>query len=608
LTHLSLQGIIQQRHITEEPQLGTYLMRAIIRLLRYWPALLSTAAALSALVLLIRVSESPLQIAPFVRIDALSAFFWFATLGGLALVLASEYQSEYRPSWRVAVIAALLLIAYATTLTPVIIGAFLLVALVSTPTTVLRSSEPSMTKRFREGGPSYGRSIERPYVLRLRAAGNRLRRVLRSMPGLLAAGCLSAGYGALALGGALRYDDRGAGGALDAFVFWFVLLAAAIACSRLFDHPATEPRTTQRVPDQEPTNDERRTTNDESRTMDNLRSAISTTDHGPRTTDIFRIAWLYPLARLYSLGPWNAGWSFATVLLGGSVALWWACSSLTRPEARTQAMPSPLSYLALALAGLGLSSSAGIAAGCYAMLAYLVIFAGGANEARRPGNEATQPSPPQPPTPTPHHMLVNRAIPRTPPVFASRVLVGAAHAGGVALLSGAAWLVALFHALANALWSNRVPTIARRALLVATAASVALGVGAPLVVRALIEPVIEQLQGGLTPYGDVNIWPWVGLAASDSAHTQVTTLPSIAVALLMLVLSALVYLVARLRATGAAAGLRNGEAGSASGPVALTGTQGKLVMLMRDLCGEVPWLGALFGSGADGEERRIDGE
>ena len=91
------------------------------------------------------------------------------------------------------------------------------------------------------------------------------------------------------------------------------------------------------------------------------------------------------------------------------------------------------------------------------------------------------------------------------------------------------------------------PVPAHRPLLVAGTASVVLGVGAPPIARLLILPVVAQLQGGLTPFGDLNIWPWVGVAASDAAHTQVTTLPSIAIALLMLVLTALVYVVARLR-------------------------------------------------------------
>src|SRR6185436_15688372 len=102
-----------------------------------------------------------------------------------------------------------------------------------------------------------------------------------------------------------------------------------------------------------------------------------------------------------------------------------------------------------------------------------------------------------------------------------------------------------------AVWNGRhsaaaVP--AQRPLLVAGVASVVLGVGAPPIARLLILPVVAQMQGGLTPFGDLNVWPWVGVAAGDAAHTQVTTLPSIAIALLMLVLSALVYVVARLRA------------------------------------------------------------
>ena len=96
------------------------------------------------------------------------------------------------------------------------------------------------------------------------------------------------------------------------------------------------------------------------------------------------------------------------------------------------------------------------------------------------------------------------------------MLIGASVAGGVALLAGVAWLAALLHGLTVALWNGAVPAAARRPLLVAGATSVVLGVGAPPIVRLLILPVVEQLQGGLTPFGDLNIWPWVGVAASDS--------------------------------------------------------------------------------------------
>jgi hypothetical protein len=174
------------------------------------------------------------------------------------------------------------------------------------------------------------------------------------------------------------------------------------------------------------------------------------------------------------------------------------------------------------------------------------------------------------------------------------MLVGASVAGGVALLAGVAWLAMLLNSLAAVLAGGLQAHSDRRPLLIAAGASVVLGVGAPLVVLALIQPVVEQLQGGLTPYGDVNIWPWIGLASIDSARAQVTTLPSIAVAALMLVLSALVYLIVRLRDSWAPA---DDDAGPAP----------PLGELLAQLRAEVPWLAAL-GPRPAGEERRVDGE
>ena len=77
--------------------------------------------------------------------------------------------------------------------------------------------------------------------------------------------------------------------------------------------------------------------------------------------------------------------------------------------------------------------------------------------------------------------------------------------------------------------------------------------------------------------------------------TPVTTLPSIAVAALMLVLSALVYLIVRLHGAWAP------ETAPAATP---TAELGALLASLRD---EVPWLGALAPRPAD-EERPVDSE
>ena len=576
-------------------------MRIFYRLFEHWRSLLPVGAMLAALALLWSVRDMPLQPAPALRIDALSAFFIFALAGGAALTLAARPGLLNASPWRALVLAALLIGGWVTTLIPAIIGAYLLLALwqgsghdISCPYRGQGSGAIQRSDALRE---QYSRStsplsaVSRQAIRAWRFGGKKIltevgRWVLGSgASGLLAAACLLVGYGALALHGSLRYDERTSGAALDGFVFWFVLLAAVVASSNLAGLPPS---------------DWRPTATDQPATTPSARRS------GLVERDIVRLAWLYPLARLYSLGPWNNGWSFATVLLGGGAALWAATSAFGQPDEHARHTRIHLSYLGLALAGLGLATSAGIAAGCYAMLAYLVLAAG--RQERQEDKQANSHTV----TVSPCHRvtlsrwLLSGAVPLTAPFVAAWMLVGAGQAGGVALLSGAAWLVVLLNALTTALMIGPEPATARRPLLVAAAASALLGVGAPLVVRALIQPVVEQLQGGLTPYGDVGIWPWIGLETIDSAHRQVSTLPAIAIAGLMLVLSALVYLVVRLREPPADAARqpgddRSGDASMDDDPLR------RLSELIAGLRDEVPWLGGAKSPPA-AEEQRVDGK
>jgi hypothetical protein len=551
-------------------------MRSLARLQGNWRALIAMGAALGALALVWVVRPGPFQPAALVRVDALSAFFGFALLGSAALSALARPSS--RPvGWRGLVAGALLLAAWSTTLTPAIVGAYIGLAVVvgfDRRRTADRSLEPVASRG------SY-QEIAR-WVWRT------IRRWLRAAPYLTAAGALLVGYGALAVRGALRYDTRTAGAGMDGFVFWFVLLAAVIPVSVL-----AEPLQTQnRQGDKEITSHGWRAMDD---TRNMTRDTAHPFTHSPihSLADVCRFAWLYPLARLYSLGPWNTGWAFAALLLGGGAALWAALAALTQPVHRRDLMSRSL--LGLALAGIGLGTGAGIAAGCYGVLAYLVIAIGGRD--KQTSRQADEHSSPDHSASSPSLLvflspwLLSGAIPLTAPFVAAWMLVGASVAGGVTLLAGVAWLVVLLSGLTVALGGP--PAVDRRALLVAAGASVALGAGAPLVMLALIQPVIEQLQGGLAPFGDVNIWPWVGLATIDAAHTPVTTLPSIAVAAFMLVLSALVYLIVRLRGAWA----------PETPPAARASGQRALLAILRD---EVPWLGALAPPVDEG--RHVDGE
>jgi hypothetical protein len=89
------------------------------------------------------------------------------------------------------------------------------------------------------------------------------------------------------------------------------------------------------------------------------------------------------------------------------------------------------------------------------------------------------------------------------------------------------------------------------------------------------------------------VWPWIGLSMLDAAKTQVAALPSIAVAGLMAVLLALIYLVARLSSTPA-------DSGMAEPTTAASRT------IRAWIRREVPWLGG--AERGPTEEQPVDGQ
>jgi hypothetical protein len=391
--------------------------------------------------------------------------------------------------------------------------------------------------------------------------------VVRAASALLAPASLLLGAGALALRGAGRYDLTPANFTMDSFAFWFVLLAALVPVLELRWWSAIDARS-----------------DGERRAFEPAALALLAV----------QLAWLYPLARLYSLGPWNAGWSLAAVLFGAAAAGWHALAALAQPAAATRLAWLAGSLLALALGGIGLGTSAGLAAGCFALLVYALLVAAyelacsSSNSIVTSVSELT----------TPAAWLLTPAFPFGAPFVATWMLLGAGQAGGVPLFAGVAWFVALLHALAAAIWRSPAAGVARRPLWALAALSLAIGAAAPAVVTWLVQPLVDQLQGGLTPYGAVNIWPWVGLAASDAVNRPVATLPSIALALLMLVLGALVYAVVRLAGSGHAE-----LSGSVKSPADV---RERLSALLHDLGDDVPWLGLLLGARSRPERPRGD--
>jgi hypothetical protein len=237
--------------------------------------------------------------------------------------------------------------------------------------------------------------------------------------------------------------------------------------------------------------------------------------------------WLLPLLRTIGWGPWNSGWALATLLLGGLTALWAGASALwtAAPEQRVERIAG--AWLGLALACIGLLTPVGIASALWQLLAYalgLGLLFG-----------------------APRWRIWAAPLPISATFVASWLAQGATAASGTYLLTGVCWLVAITSGLAT-LRLRHEPLAASAPGQAGGLAALSLGLGllAPLPMRWLIVPAIDLLQGGLTPFGLLDIWPWIGLAALDSGQRRVAVLPSIAVALLALVVAALIWLLSRL--------------------------------------------------------------
>ncbi len=94
-------------------------------------------------------------------------------------------------------------------------------------------------------------------------------------------------------------------------------------------------------------------------------------------------AWLYPLLRLRTIVPWNAGWYQAVLLAGGVLALWGAwqafAASMRYRADPTAAPGDDLSamlwrlHAGMALAGIGMGTPSGVVVCCYALLVLLLV-------------------------------------------------------------------------------------------------------------------------------------------------------------------------------------------------------------------------------------------
>lgn len=457
--------------------------------------------------------EPPL-LGNLVRVDSLSAFFGLLTL---LIALIKLLLREQHPLLTLG-ITLLLLVSYGSSSLLIVAAGYLLATLLSIAAQVADWPPQKREKPVTRTGSR--RTSRHSWLPRLRRLPAALHAWLVAPRAAFYTAviwslfpCISLGLAYAALetqAGTWRYSLPIAGAGLSSLVFWFVLLAALIGSGTRLQEPEQA-----------------------------LVPAVT------RLTSpglLLALAWVYPLARLYSLGPWNLGWHFATLLLGGATALWAAWRSLraTTYPARVRWLVS--AQFGLALAGIGLGTSAGLAAGCYALLTVpllvfgLVALPDDKIPASGPGVARGWSC-----------WFLSGGLPLTAPFVAAWMGIGAAAAAQMFLLSVTLWMGALLSTLTMAhLASSPDFPVSRRRLTLAAGLSLILGGAAPGIVRLLINPIVQQLQGGVTPFGDIALWPWGGLLVENSARQPIAALPSATIIALMLITGALAWLLMRL--------------------------------------------------------------
>ncbi|GAB4153134.1 MAG: hypothetical protein Fur005_03970 [Roseiflexaceae bacterium] len=222
-----------------------------------------------------------------------------------------------------------------------------------------------------------------------------------------------------------------------------------------------------------------------------------------------------PLLIFFSQSPLDP----ALTLLIGVAGVVLLCRMLIWPPASLDLFARlRWSLIGIALIGFGLASSAGVLAGGYALLCHAV----GCAESNRLGGW--------------QKWLLAGIIPGTGLFVAFWLAIGAAAAAGVPLLAGGLWLLALIWVLE--VLATSAPAPPPRTLDLSGWAILVIGIGSPAFSFLLLQPLVDQVQAGLSPYGNLSIQPWIGIALLDSGSRAAVTAPLSALPLLLLVLLA----------------------------------------------------------------------
>ncbi len=237
---------------------------------------------------------------------------------------------------------------------------------------------------------------------------------------------------------------------------------------------------------------------------------------------------LAALLRLYSVGPWNLGWQFATFVAGGAVSLHAAWQAVTAQHAQDTEVWLQRSISGLALIATGCATPAGVVA------TGLLVFH---LSVRRLGQPAQGIAPWA-------GWLLTGAVPGSLGFMAFWSVSAAAMAAGIAVLAMVVWATVLCLILAA---GRQIGGGRQQRGAVAAIISLAAGLATPILVRWMLRPLSDHLQGGLTLYGTIEPWGWAGLLALDAGSRPAATAPGLALLILLGLIGALAWVIIRWR-------------------------------------------------------------
>ena len=225
-----------------------------------------------------------------------------------------------------------------------------------------------------------------------------------------------------------------------------------------------------------------------------------------------------PLVRIYQTGPVAWPWALTTLLVG-SVGAGWLLLAALRASDDQRRCALAQAWWSLALAPLLLATEAGLAAGWTLSIGAAIATAAAAEQAKG--------------------LTLFASAGPFPPLagfWGLWLAGGAALAGGVPLFLALWWITALL--LCGVALQVRsgvaVPTLGVLALLA--------GLALPLLLHRVVEPMLQGLGAGLTPYGRAVPLPWIGVQVRDAGAVTATTAPGLVIGTLFVLAAAVAWL------------------------------------------------------------------